>query len=329
MPSLESGTERRHSYASPEAPRPQVSTFTPAFQVRVGDTPRAVPSSPNQLHASLCHVQRVGGKVDLLFLHTCVHTCAAMCLAGECHSPECPARLVSALLRPGVDRTRELCLVGSPVSLHWLQYCSALLETTSMSPLASALPRMSFSPLTLCPARASSLLPLPFAGGRRLRLHSQESAGAEPPSRAACGGAGTTRQEGKQGMEPGGSERPERLRALQLPGDCPCAGTGGLELARVRTASLRPRAQVRRMGAVCLAPKDWLWEVLEWGSPEPGGWWEAAGRICPGGTWESEMVVGRHFLMGSCESAMSHLCLRRGKQNKGVRADGCSFPGIC
>ncbi|NXN69086.1 ARH37 factor, partial [Himantopus himantopus] len=37
MPALESGTERRrHSYALPEAPRPQVATFTPAFQVVAG-----------------------------------------------------------------------------------------------------------------------------------------------------------------------------------------------------------------------------------------------------------------------------------------------------
>ncbi|XP_026714055.1 rho guanine nucleotide exchange factor 37 isoform X1 [Athene cunicularia] len=37
MPTLESSTERRrHSYASPEAPRPQVATFTPAFQVVAG-----------------------------------------------------------------------------------------------------------------------------------------------------------------------------------------------------------------------------------------------------------------------------------------------------
>ncbi|XP_009984872.1 PREDICTED: rho guanine nucleotide exchange factor 37 [Tauraco erythrolophus] len=37
MPALESDTERRrHSYASPEAPRPQVATFTPAFQVVAG-----------------------------------------------------------------------------------------------------------------------------------------------------------------------------------------------------------------------------------------------------------------------------------------------------
>ncbi|XP_009316841.1 PREDICTED: rho guanine nucleotide exchange factor 37 [Pygoscelis adeliae] len=37
MPALESSTERRrHSYASPEAPSPQVATFTPAFQVVAG-----------------------------------------------------------------------------------------------------------------------------------------------------------------------------------------------------------------------------------------------------------------------------------------------------
>lgn len=37
MPALESGTERRrHSYVSPEAPKPQVATFTPAFQVVAG-----------------------------------------------------------------------------------------------------------------------------------------------------------------------------------------------------------------------------------------------------------------------------------------------------
>ncbi|KFQ58608.1 Rho guanine nucleotide exchange factor 37, partial [Pelecanus crispus] len=37
MPALESSTERRrHSYASPEAPRPQVATFTPAYQVVAG-----------------------------------------------------------------------------------------------------------------------------------------------------------------------------------------------------------------------------------------------------------------------------------------------------
>ncbi|XP_040460976.1 rho guanine nucleotide exchange factor 37 [Falco naumanni] len=37
MPALESGTERRrHSYASPEAPRPQMATFTPTFQVVAG-----------------------------------------------------------------------------------------------------------------------------------------------------------------------------------------------------------------------------------------------------------------------------------------------------
>lgn len=168
---------------------------------------------------------------------------------------ECPARLVSALLRLEGDRTRELCLVVSPVSLYRWQYCAALLETTSMSPLASALPCMSFSSLTLCPARASSLLPLPFAGGCRLRLRSQESAGAEPPGRAARGGAGTTRQERKQGMEPGGSERPERLRALQLPGDCPCAGAHGLELARVSTASLHPRAQASSDGSSLLGTR--------------------------------------------------------------------------
>ncbi|KFQ07716.1 Rho guanine nucleotide exchange factor 37, partial [Haliaeetus albicilla] len=37
MPALESSTEgRRHSYAAPEAPRPQVAAFTPAFQVVAG-----------------------------------------------------------------------------------------------------------------------------------------------------------------------------------------------------------------------------------------------------------------------------------------------------
>ncbi|NXJ81136.1 ARH37 factor, partial [Trogon melanurus] len=37
MPALESSMERRqHSYASPEAPRPQVAAFTPAFQVVAG-----------------------------------------------------------------------------------------------------------------------------------------------------------------------------------------------------------------------------------------------------------------------------------------------------
>ncbi|KAM6299734.1 rho guanine nucleotide exchange factor 37 [Aegotheles albertisi] len=37
MPTLETSTERRrHSYAFPEAPRPQVATFTPAFQVVAG-----------------------------------------------------------------------------------------------------------------------------------------------------------------------------------------------------------------------------------------------------------------------------------------------------
>ncbi|KFV57310.1 Rho guanine nucleotide exchange factor 37, partial [Gavia stellata] len=37
MPPLESSTERRrHSYVSPEAPRPQLATFTPAFQVVAG-----------------------------------------------------------------------------------------------------------------------------------------------------------------------------------------------------------------------------------------------------------------------------------------------------
>ncbi|KFZ58101.1 Rho guanine nucleotide exchange factor 37, partial [Podiceps cristatus] len=37
MPALENNIERRrHSYASPEAPRPQVATFTPAFQVVAG-----------------------------------------------------------------------------------------------------------------------------------------------------------------------------------------------------------------------------------------------------------------------------------------------------
>lgn len=42
MPALENSTERRrYSYAPPEAPRPQVATFTPAFQVREGDTPQA------------------------------------------------------------------------------------------------------------------------------------------------------------------------------------------------------------------------------------------------------------------------------------------------
>ncbi|NXJ05454.1 ARH37 factor, partial [Odontophorus gujanensis] len=36
-PALESGAERRrHSYTSPEAPKPQVATFTPAFQVVAG-----------------------------------------------------------------------------------------------------------------------------------------------------------------------------------------------------------------------------------------------------------------------------------------------------
>ncbi|NXI64410.1 ARH37 factor, partial [Anseranas semipalmata] len=36
-PALESGTDRRrHSYVAPEAPRPQVATFTPAFQVVAG-----------------------------------------------------------------------------------------------------------------------------------------------------------------------------------------------------------------------------------------------------------------------------------------------------
>ncbi|NXG80526.1 ARH37 factor, partial [Baryphthengus martii] len=37
MPAVDSSTERRqHSYTSPEAPRPQVATFTPAFQVVAG-----------------------------------------------------------------------------------------------------------------------------------------------------------------------------------------------------------------------------------------------------------------------------------------------------
>ncbi|KFW06735.1 Rho guanine nucleotide exchange factor 37, partial [Eurypyga helias] len=37
MPALQSSTERRrHSYASPEAPRPQVATFAPTFQVVAG-----------------------------------------------------------------------------------------------------------------------------------------------------------------------------------------------------------------------------------------------------------------------------------------------------
>lgn len=43
----DSGTDRRrHSYQFPEAPRPQVATFTPTFQVRVGDIPEAISSSP-------------------------------------------------------------------------------------------------------------------------------------------------------------------------------------------------------------------------------------------------------------------------------------------
>lgn len=43
MLTLESSTERRrHSYASPAAPRPQVPTFTPTYQVRVG----TIPSNP-------------------------------------------------------------------------------------------------------------------------------------------------------------------------------------------------------------------------------------------------------------------------------------------
>ncbi|KAF2984005.1 hypothetical protein EK904_002572, partial [Melospiza melodia maxima] len=37
---------RRHSYASPEAPRPQVATFTPTFQVRVGNIPGDISSNP-------------------------------------------------------------------------------------------------------------------------------------------------------------------------------------------------------------------------------------------------------------------------------------------
>lgn len=45
---LDSDTERRrHSYASPEAPRPQVATFTPTFQVRPGDIPGAISSDPS------------------------------------------------------------------------------------------------------------------------------------------------------------------------------------------------------------------------------------------------------------------------------------------
>lgn len=55
---LDSGTERRrHSYASPEAPRPQVATFTPTFQVRVGDIPGAIPSNPT---SSLLVLEWVG-----------------------------------------------------------------------------------------------------------------------------------------------------------------------------------------------------------------------------------------------------------------------------
>lgn len=73
--------------------------------------------------------------MDLLFQHARGHTCAAMCLAGECHSAW-PVRLVSALLGPGVGRARELYLVGS---LHRCQYCAALLEMTSMSRLGPAM----------------------------------------------------------------------------------------------------------------------------------------------------------------------------------------------
>lgn len=99
------------------------------------------------------------------------------------------------------------------------------------------------SPLTL----VSSMVFLPpspaFSGCCWLLLQSQESAGSQPPGRAACGGAGTTRQEREQGVEPGGGEWPEGLCALQLPGDRPHAAVHRLELACVSTASLHPGAQ--------------------------------------------------------------------------------------
>lgn len=87
--------------------------------------------------------------MDLLFQHARGHACAAVCLAGERHSPW-PVRLVSALLGPGVGRARELYLVGS---LHRCQYCAALLEMTSMSRLGPALPCTAFPPLSLTPSK--------------------------------------------------------------------------------------------------------------------------------------------------------------------------------
>lgn len=156
MPALESSTEgRQHSYAAPEAPRPQVATFTPAFQVRVGDTraPRAIPSNPtsSMLVPACAACGWEGGPA--FPAHTWSYMCSHVHSRGVSQPlSEYPVRLVSALLGPGVDRARELCSVGSPVSFHHWQYCAALLETTSMSLLGPALP-MSFPPLTLASSK--------------------------------------------------------------------------------------------------------------------------------------------------------------------------------
>lgn len=81
MPALESGTERRrHSYVSPEAPKPQVATFTPAFQVRRGGTIQAVPSDPDSS-------MFVGRDTDLFFQRTDNYSCAAVCPAGVSQTP--------------------------------------------------------------------------------------------------------------------------------------------------------------------------------------------------------------------------------------------------
>lgn len=110
--SLDSGTERRrHSYASPEAPRPQVATFTPTFQVRVGDIPGAISSSPT---APFCAWE------------------------GESAFPGV------SLLGPGWTR-QENC----PQSLHPWHCCAALSELPVLphpSPQDSQLQRPPFLP---------------------------------------------------------------------------------------------------------------------------------------------------------------------------------------
>ena len=106
MSALESGTERRrHSYVSPEAPKPQVATFTPAFQVRGEDNTGLLPVTL----IALC--LWAGTQTCFSSTHTTIHV--QLCALQECHS-----RLGKA----------EVCLAGtwgrqSKGIVHWGSPC--------------------------------------------------------------------------------------------------------------------------------------------------------------------------------------------------------------